>query len=98
MKNNSIKILFNKVRAHKALSAATSFVVSSIFIVSVLSFSSLQAATQGSQGLTSSGTIENIVTVGRVMWIRSLRDFNFGLWNAGDGTLSDNDDVCIERL
>lgn len=62
-----------------------------------LSVLSVQAATQGSQAATSTGTIENIVTVGRVIWMRSLRDFNFGVWNTGDGTLSDNDNVCIGK-
>ncbi len=66
-----------------------------VFII--LSFSSLDAATQGSQGVTSTGTIENTVVVGRQIWIRSLRDFNFGNWNLGDGTLSDNDNVCIGK-
>ena len=82
----------------KQLSRILSLLFASLFIVSVsLLQSSIQAATQGSQGATSTGTIENIVIVGRQIWIRSLRDFNFGVWNVGDGTLSDNDNVCIGK-
>ena len=62
-----------------------------------LSISHVRAATQGSQGATSTGTIETVVTIGRLIWIRSLRDFNFGVWNIGDGTLTDNDNVCIGK-
>lgn len=97
MKTNIVNNFLGKIKALKFLSSITIFLISGTLVISVLSFSSLQAATQGSQGSTSSGTIENIVTVGRVIWIRSLRDFNFGVWNAGDGTLSDNDNVCIGK-
>jgi len=92
-----INLLTLKINTHKYLSLGATLLVGCMVMLSALSFSSLHAATQGSQGPSSTGTIENVVTVGRVIWIRSLRDFNFGLWNAGDGTLSDNDDVCIGK-
>jgi hypothetical protein len=63
-------------------------IFAALMMFSVLS---VQAATQGIEGPTTTGTIENIVTVGCVIWMRSLRDFNFGIWTIGDGTLSDND-------
>ena len=67
-----------------------------IFCLS-LPCTSLNAATQGAEGNSSTGTIETIVVIGRFIRIAGLRDFNFGLWNAGDGTLSDNDNVCIGK-
>jgi len=61
----------------------------------LLSLPTLQAATQGTEGNTSTGTVEVAISVGRAVRIQGLRDFNFGTWSAGDGTLTDNDDVCI---
>ncbi len=91
------KFLQDKIRKFHYLSFVTASLLASLLVFSILSFSSLQAATQGSSGASSSGTIENIVTVGRVIRIGGLRDFNFGVWNSGDGTLSDNDNVCIAK-
>ena len=91
---NVFKVQINK---NKLVSTFVTFIISSVFIFSALTITASHAATQGSQGATSTGTIENIVTVGRVIWIRSLRDYNFGVWNPGDGTLSDNDNVCIGK-
>lgn len=69
-----------------------------IFILlSIASFTNLQAASQGSAGATSSGTVEIGIAVNRAIIILGLRDFNFGLWRAGDGTLRDNDDVCVAK-
>jgi len=69
-----------------------------IFIVlSLSSFSNLYAASQGSAGTTSSGTVEIGIAVNRAIIILGLRDFNFGLWRNGDGTLQDNDDVCVAK-
>lgn len=69
-----------------------------IFILlSITSFTNLQAASQGSAGATSSGTVEIGIAVNRAIIILGLRDFNFGLWRAGDGTLRDNDDVCVAK-
>jgi len=58
---------------------------------------SLNAATQGTLGSTSTGTVEIGVVINRLIVIGGLRDFNFGLWNIGDGTLIDNDNVCIGK-
>ncbi|MBT8125009.1 MAG: hypothetical protein KJO81_09315 [Gammaproteobacteria bacterium] len=58
---------------------------------------SLQAATQGSSGSTSSGTVEINIVKNRTILITGLRDFNFGQWNTGDGTLIDNDNACVGK-
>lgn len=68
-----------------------------MLIYMVLSFSIAQAVTQGTEGNTSTGTVDLNVSIGRVVRIAGLRDFNFGVWNTGDGTLSDNDNVCIGK-
>lgn len=82
--SNFIKILFS----------------SSLYILLLCSFSISigQAATQGSVGTTSSGTVDVNVVVDQTIIIHNLRDYNFGLWNLGDGTLNDNDDVCIGKI
>ncbi|MGH1537571.1 MAG: hypothetical protein ACRBDX_05945 [Gammaproteobacteria bacterium] len=74
-----------------------SFLFSLVLLFSVLPFSSIQAATQGSFGPTSSGTVELGIAVNRNIIILGLRDFNFGVWNSGDGTLIDNDNVCVAK-
>ena len=68
-----------------------------IFIVMFLVPMTLQAATQGSQGNTSSGTVEINIVKNRTILITGLRDFNFGQWTIGDGTLIDNDNVCVGK-
>ena len=82
-KNKSIRYLFVRLLQ--------------ILLIAVVLTSSLKAATQGSLGNTSTGTIEIGVSINRFVVIRGLRDFNFGLWNLGDGTLTDNDNVCIGK-
>lgn len=67
------------------------------FVVALSSFSNLHAASQGSFGTNSSGTVEIGIAVNRAIIILGLRDFNFGLWRAGDGTLQDNDDLCVAK-
>lgn len=73
------------------------FLAAGIIISLSLTFTPLEAATQGTEGNSSTGTIETIVVIGRFIRIAGLRDFNFGVWNTGDGTLSDNDNVCIGK-
>ena len=75
------------------------FLLSSLFILLLCSFSISigKAATQGSFGNTSSGSVDVNIVIGRTIVIRGLRDFNFGVWNSGDGTLTDNDNVCIGK-
>ena len=80
---------------HTYKSLASLFLASALFVCSSLFMPSSEAATQGSQGPTSSGTVETVVTIGQFVRIRNLRDFIFGIWNVGDGTLSDNDNACI---
>jgi hypothetical protein len=58
---------------------------------------SLHAATQGSRGNTSSGTVDINIVKDNMIVIKGLIDFNFGTWTLGDGTLTDNDNVCIGK-
>ncbi len=57
----------------------------------------IYSATQGSQGNTSSGTVEINIVKNRTILIIGLRDFNFGQWTPGDGTLTDNDNLCVGK-
>lgn len=66
-------------------------------IIMLLMPVSIHAATQGSEGSTSSGTVEINIVKNRTILITGLRDFNFGQWNLGDGTLIDNDNVCVGK-
>ncbi len=68
----------------------------SLFILTLLPVT-LNAATQGSEGSTSTGTVEINIVKNRTILITGLRDFNFGQWNPGDGTLDDNDNVCVGK-
>lgn len=68
-----------------------------MIIVLLLNPFSLYAATQGSAGSTSSGTVEINIVKNRTILITGLRDFNFGQWTPGDGTLSDNDNLCVGK-
>ena len=74
-------------------------ILSSLLILLLFSFlnSIGQTATQGSSGSTSSGSVDVNVVVSQTIIIHDLRDYNFGLWNLGDGTLIDNDNVCIGK-
>lgn len=73
--------------------------LSSLFILLLCSFSISigKAATQGSLSATSLGSVDVNIVVDETIIIHDLRDFNFGVWNVGDGTLTDNDDVCIGK-
>ena len=71
------------------------FVTFCAFSCLMLSLPTLHAATQGTEGNNSTGTVDVNVSIGRLVRIQGLRDFNFGTWASGDGTLTDNDDVCI---
>ncbi len=91
-----IKIKLNKNKMRKKIDHYLLLLGLFLFF-SILPFSSIQAATQGSLGATSSGTVELGIAVNRSIIILGLRDFNFGVWNSGDGTLIDNDDVCVAK-
>jgi spore coat protein U-like protein len=91
MITTKIKFLDSKIKKISYL------ILASYFAFSLVSFSNLQAASQGSAGATSSGTVEVGIAVNRSIIIQGLRDFNFGLWRNGDGTLIDNDDVCVAK-
>lgn len=92
-----INFLQDKIRIFNYISFVTASLLASLLVFSILSFSSLQAATQGSPGASSSGSVEINIVKNRLIVIKGLRDFNFGVWNSGDGTLSDNDNVCIGK-
>jgi spore coat protein U-like protein len=86
-----------KRKIYNNLSLVTTSLFASLLVFLILSISPLQAATQGSSGTSSGGTVEINIVKNRLIVIKGLRDFNFGNWNSGDGTLSDNDDVCIGK-
>ena len=93
MSQISIKnFIFNIVKIRQVISLCVT-----IFIVMFLVPVTLQAATQGSQGNTSSGTVEINIVKNRTILITGLRDFNFGQWTPGDGTLTDNDNLCVGK-
>lgn len=89
--------LLRKILTNNLSQIQITLLTSCLFVCLTLSFPTIQAATQGAVGSTSSGTIELNVVIDNTIVIRDLRDFNFGLWNLGDGTLTDNDDVCIGK-
>ena len=68
-----------------------------IFFIILLFSSYLHAATQGSLGISSEGSVEINIVKNRLIVLRGLRDFNFGTWSTGDGTLIDNDNVCVGK-
>ncbi|TNF65515.1 MAG: hypothetical protein EP298_12390 [Gammaproteobacteria bacterium] len=51
------------------------------------------AATQGTTGATSTGTVDISINVGEIARISNLSDFNLGNWVAG--TVTDQQNVCI---
>ncbi len=52
------------------------------------------AATQGSVGSTSTGTVDISVTIPQLARISNLNDIGFGSWS-GVGALSGNDSLCV---
>ena len=63
-------------------------------IVSLLAAPSLWAATQGSEGVTSSGTSDISVVVPKLVKITGIADLS-QTYNGGAGGFDQNDDVCI---
>lgn len=55
------------------------------------------AATQGSLGATSSGSVDINVTITDVVQISGLTDANFGTYVAGTGDLTNNGTACVYR-
>ena len=66
-----------------------------VYCISLL-FISLNsyAATQGTPGLTSTGTVGIQVVNNDLAWIKGLNDINLGTWS-GTGDMSGNDDICV---
>ena len=52
------------------------------------------AATQGTAGTTSSGSISVLVVNNDLAWIKGLDDINLGTWS-GSGDMSGDDDICV---
>lgn len=55
------------------------------------------AATQGTLGSDSSGSVEIAVVSNDSIIIHGLVDYNFGIWSTGGGTLRADSDVCIGK-
>lgn len=54
----------------------------------------VNAATQGTAGPTSTGTISVLVVNNDLAWIKGLDDINLGTWS-GTGDMSGDDDICV---
>ncbi len=52
------------------------------------------AATDGSLGLTSTGTADLEVEIDELMLISGMADLNFGTWT-GSGDLNQNENICV---
>lgn len=66
----------------------------SLIVIFCISISNSNAATQGSAGTNSSGTVDIAVIVNQLALIRGLTDINLGLW-PGSGDLTGTDDICV---
>ena len=67
-------------------------VIMTLWLFSVSS--NLYAATQGSIGTTSVGTVGIQVVNNDLAWIKGLNDINLGTWS-GSGDMSGSDDICV---
>ena len=63
-------------------------------ILYILSTINAQAAVQGTEGFTSTGSIDIAIVVGQLALINGLNDINLGTWS-GTGDLSGSDDICV---
>lgn len=60
----------------------------------MLPMSSYAATSDGTLGVTSTGTADMTVTVDELMLITGMASLNFGTWT-GSGDLTQNENVCI---
>lgn len=67
----------------------------SVLMVGVLSSSTAYAATQGTLGATSTGSITISVTKPQRVKISNLNDLTLASWIDGDGAVTLTDDVCV---
>ena len=73
-------------------------ICSSTLIVLVVSNSLNAATTQGIPDyFASTGTVDITVSTRGLIRIFGLQTVSFGGWNIGDGSLSENQDVCIGK-
>lgn len=82
--------MFNKL----ATAASRSLMITGLSTIMALAGGTAWAATQGSVGTTSTGTVDLQVTIGTLARISDLDDLDLGQFT-GSGDLSDNDDVCV---
>ena len=54
----------------------------------------INAAVQGTEGFTSTGSMDIVVVVGELALINGLNDINLGAW-PGTGDLSGTDNMCV---
>ena len=74
--------------------ASRALMITGLGGIIALAGSSAWAATQGSVGTTSTGTVGLSVTIGTLARISDLDDLDLGNFT-GSGDLSDNDDLCV---
>lgn len=60
-----------------------------------LSAGTALAATDGTLGLSSTGTVDISVTLGNVVQISGLADFVVPLWTVGDGDVQLTQNICV---
>ena len=53
------------------------------------------SATQGTLGATSTGSKDISITINSKVQISNIDDYTVADWSSGDGTLEDNDNVCV---
>jgi hypothetical protein len=66
-----------------------------IIAATVFCASAAFAATQGTLGVTSTGTVDITIPIGNVVQISGLVDFNVGIWSPGDPDVALAQDVCV---
>lgn len=65
-----------------------------VYLLLLVFTSTAGAATQGTAGPTSTGTISVLVVNNDLAWIKGLNDINLGTWS-GSGDMMANDDICV---
>ena len=69
-------------------------ICASIILFTIIYSQTSVAATQGTRGPTSSGTVGILVVNNDLAWIKGLNDISLGTWS-GTGDMSGNDDICV---
>lgn len=82
--------MFNKFKT----TACRALMITGLGGIIALAGNTAWAATQGSTGTTSTGTVDLTVTIGTLARISDLDDLDLGSFT-GSGNLSANDDLCV---